>query len=128
MTNKEREEVTQFTIGQANNGRWHEERQGRITASVFFAVINCVKPEHLVKDILYPSPDASSEAMCNWRTHEGTAVAAYTSLIAAFDTPVEILETGLHIRPKCSFIAASPDRIMVKEDNEGGLLEVKCPS
>lgn len=120
--------MTQFTIGQANNGRWHEERQGRITASVFFAVINCVKPEHLVKDILYPSPDASSEAMCNWRTHEGTAVAAYTSLIAAFDTPVEILETGLHIRPKCSFIAASPNRIMVKEDNEGGLLEVKCPS
>ncbi|KAG0432115.1 hypothetical protein HPB47_021137 [Ixodes persulcatus] len=60
------------------------------------------------------------------RTHERTAVAAYASLMATFNTPVEIQETGLHIHPGCSFIAASPDRIVMK-DNEG-LLEVKCPS
>ncbi|KAM7290152.1 uncharacterized protein ISCGN_026818 [Ixodes scapularis] len=101
----------------------HKERQGRITASVFSAVIKCVKPEYLVKGILYPSPDASSEAMLYKRTLEGTAVSAYASLMAAFDTPVEIRKTGLHIHPECSFIAASPDRIVMK-DNE----EVKCPA
>ncbi|KAG0442623.1 hypothetical protein HPB47_015654, partial [Ixodes persulcatus] len=123
LTDEEREEVTRSTIGQANNARWHEERQGRITASVFSAVIKCVKPEYLVKGILYPSPDASSEAMRYGRTHEGTAVAAYASLMAAFDTPVEIRETGLHIHPEFSFIAASTDRIVMK-DNEEGLLEL----
>ncbi|KAM7281352.1 uncharacterized protein ISCGN_006295 [Ixodes scapularis] len=127
LTEEEREQVTRSTIGQANNPRWHKERQGRITASVFSAVIKCVKPEYLVKGILYPSPDASSEAMRYGRTHEGTAVSAYASLMAAFDTPVEIRETGLHIHPECSFIAASPDRI-VRKDNEEGLLEVKCPA
>ncbi|KAM7306168.1 uncharacterized protein ISCGN_009908 [Ixodes scapularis] len=127
LTDEEREEVTRFTVGKANNARWHEEWQGRITASVCSAVIKCVKPEYLVKGILYPSPDASSEVMRYGRTHEGTAVAAYASLMAAFDTPVEIRETGLHIHPECSFIAASPDRIVMK-DNEEGLLEVKCPA
>lgn len=88
--------MTQSTIGQPNNGRWHEEWQGRITASVFFADIKCIKPEHLVKDILYSRPDASSEAMHYGRTHEGTIVAAYTSLMAAFGTPVEIRKTAAH--------------------------------
>ncbi|KAM7310080.1 uncharacterized protein ISCGN_007040 [Ixodes scapularis] len=127
LTGEEREEVTRSTIGQANNARWHKERQGRITASVFSAVIKCVKPEYLVKGILYPSRDASSEAMRYGRTHEGTAVPAYASLMEAFDIPVEIRETGLHIHPECSFIPASPDRIVMK-DNEECVLEVKCPA
>ncbi|EEC16840.1 conserved hypothetical protein [Ixodes scapularis] len=127
LTDEKREEVTRSTVGHANNARWHEERQGRITASVFSAVIKYVKPEYLLEGILYPSQDASSEAMRHGRTHEGTAAAAYASLMPAFDTPVEICETGLHIPPECSFIAASPDRIVMKNKKEG-LLEVKCPS
>ncbi|CAN7949956.1 unnamed protein product [Ixodes hexagonus] len=126
LTDEEGDTITRSTIGQADNPRWHEERVGGITASVFRLVIKCVTPEYLVKRILYPSPDAASEAMRYGRTHESTAVAAYEELMAAYDNPVHVRETGLHIHPVCSFIAASPDRIVVK-DNEEGLLEVKCP-
>ncbi|KAG0443884.1 hypothetical protein HPB47_014425 [Ixodes persulcatus] len=77
LTDEEWAEVTRSTIGQADNPRWHEERRGRITASVLSAVIKCMKPEYLVKGILYPSQDSASEAMRYGRMHEGTAVAAY---------------------------------------------------
>ncbi|KAG0426985.1 hypothetical protein HPB47_025929 [Ixodes persulcatus] len=127
LTDDERAEVTWSTIGQADNPRWHEKRRGRITASVFSAVIKCLKPEYLVKGILYPSPDYASEAMRYGRMHEGTAVAAYEQLMAAQVDSLEVHETGLHIHAVYSFVAASPDRIVTK-DGEEGLLEVKCPS
>ncbi|KAG0432518.1 hypothetical protein HPB47_020769 [Ixodes persulcatus] len=112
LTNEERAEVTRSTIGQADNPRWHEERRGQITASVFSAVIN---------------RDSSSEAMRYGRMHEGDAVAAYEQLMAAQVDSLEVHETGLHIHPVYSFVAASPDRIVTK-DGEEGILEVKCPS
>ncbi|XP_040066913.1 uncharacterized protein LOC115328755 [Ixodes scapularis] len=127
LTDEERAEVTRSTIGQADNPRWHEERRGRITASVFSKVIKCVKPEYLVKGILYPSPDSASEAMRYGRMHESDAVAAYEQLMGAQVDCLEVHETGLHIHPVYSFVAASPDRIVIK-DGEEGLLEVKCPS
>ncbi|CAN7981275.1 unnamed protein product [Ixodes pacificus] len=126
LTDEQRTEVTQSTIGQADNRRWHEKRQGRITASLFSAVIRCTKPEYLVKRILYPGPDAASEDMWYGRTHEGTAVAAYVELMAAYEQPMQVHETGLHVHQDHSFIAASPDRV-VTIGTEEGLLEVKCP-
>ncbi|CAN7946065.1 unnamed protein product [Ixodes hexagonus] len=126
LTDEQRAEVTQSTMGQAENSRWHEERRGRITASLFRKVIKCVKPEYLVKGILYPGPDAANEAMRYGRIHESTAVACYIQLMASSAQPVQVQETGLHIHPNYSFIAASPDRI-VTMGTEEGLLEVKCP-
>ncbi|CAN7943224.1 unnamed protein product [Ixodes hexagonus] len=46
--------------------------------------------------------------------------------MASSAQPVQVRETGLHIHPNYSFIAASPDRI-VTMGTEEGLLEVKCP-
>ncbi|KAG0435793.1 hypothetical protein HPB47_018319 [Ixodes persulcatus] len=100
LTDEQRTEVTQSTIGQADNRRWHEERQWRITASL--------------------------EDMRYGRMHEDTAVAAYVELMAAYDQPVHVHETGLHVHRDHSFIAASPDRV-VTIGTEEGLLEVKCP-
>ncbi|CAN7950320.1 unnamed protein product [Ixodes pacificus] len=126
LTAEERADIVTSTIGQACNQRWHSERLGRITASQFSAVIKCREPDYLVKRIMYPSQEAKSEALHYGRIKEPVAVAAYVALMNCRDDPVQVYETGLHVHPRYSFLGASPDRIIVKNGEEG-LLEVKCP-
>lgn len=44
-----------------------------------------------------------------------------------YDKDIDVHVTGLHVHEDYPFIAASPDRV-VRDGNEVGLLEVKCPS
>ncbi|KAG0435664.1 hypothetical protein HPB47_018368 [Ixodes persulcatus] len=63
--------------------------------------------------------------MAYGRKHEGDAVASYASLMGSRGFNAQVRETGLHVHEVYSFLAASPDRIVVV-DGEEGLLEVKC--
>ncbi|CAN7998324.1 unnamed protein product [Ixodes hexagonus] len=127
LTAEERADIVTSTIGQACNQRWHSERLGRITASQFSAVIKCREPDYLVKRIMYPSKEAKSAALHYGRINQPVAVAAYVALMNCRGDPVQVYETGLHVvHPRYNFLGASPDRIVVKNGEEG-LLEVKCP-
>ncbi|XP_037501863.2 uncharacterized protein LOC119375911 [Rhipicephalus sanguineus] len=126
LDERNREEICRKTIGQAANKLWYSERTGRITASMFKRVCRCVKPEGLLKTLLYPSDRAVSEAIMYGRMHEEDAVEAYATLLRCRDVELQVKETGLHVHKQYPFLAASPDRIIIL-DGEEGLLEVKCP-
>uniref|UniRef100_G3MKD7 YqaJ viral recombinase domain-containing protein n=1 Tax=Amblyomma maculatum TaxID=34609 RepID=G3MKD7_AMBMU len=126
LSQDERHELCQQTIGQAANKKWFAARVGRLTASMFKRICRCTKPESLLKALLYPCSRATSEAIVYGRNHEADAVEAYARLLRARDCAVNLRETGLHIHHVYPFLAASPDRIIVIDEEEG-LLEVKCP-
>ncbi|XP_049527530.1 uncharacterized protein LOC119459075 [Dermacentor silvarum] len=117
--------ILESTMGQAENKKWHQERIGRLTASVFKKLLRCRKPDGAVRDVMYPR-QVSTEAMRYGRIHEDDAVKAYEEIMACRDSPVNVTETGLRIHKQYPFLAASPDRIVVLH-GEQGLLEVKCP-
>ncbi|KAL1434672.1 hypothetical protein MTO96_011447 [Rhipicephalus appendiculatus] len=123
-------EICRRTLGQAENPDWVKERTGRLTASNFFRIVHCVKPEGLIKSILYPKKETLLNPLdprLYGRQNEAVAVEAYRSLMHLYDKDVEILETGLHALEEYPILAASPDRI-IRDGNEVGLLEVKCPA
>lgn len=126
LDERERAQMCSDTLGQAENQRWYAARTGRLTASLFKRICRCIKPEGLLKSLLYPSDRAVSEAIAYGRTHEKDAVEAYQVLAKCKDLDVVVQETGLHIHKDHPFLAASPDRIILI-NGEQGLLEVKCP-
>ncbi|XP_077508009.1 uncharacterized protein LOC144119201 [Amblyomma americanum] len=125
LSREERHDICEETVAQAAN-KWHAARVGRLTASLFKRICRCTKPDGLLKELLYPCNRATSEAIAYGREHEADAVEAYVKLQHAKDLSVAVQETGLHVHNQYPFIAASPDRIVVL-DGEEGLLEVKCP-
>ncbi|KAH7974250.1 hypothetical protein HPB49_013021 [Dermacentor silvarum] len=46
--------ILESTMGQAENEKWHQERIGRLTASVFKKFLRCRKPDGAVRDVMYP--------------------------------------------------------------------------
>ncbi|XP_049522616.1 uncharacterized protein LOC125945088 [Dermacentor silvarum] len=126
LDDAQREHIRLQTVGQADNKQWHAARTGRLTASMFKRYCRCVKPEGLLKTVLYPNGKAMSEAIVYGRNHEKDAVDSYVQFQQLRGTNVQIQETGLHIHQQYPFLAASPDRIVLL-DGEEGLLEVKCP-
>lgn len=129
LTAAERLEVCERTVGQSANPEWHKERVGRLTASNFRRVLHCHKPDGLVKDILYPAkkPLKPDDPRMYGLKNEAAAVDGYITLMRLYEKDIEVAETGLHVHEVYPFVAASPDRV-VRDGNELGLLEVKCPA
>ncbi|KAH7978891.1 hypothetical protein HPB49_007241 [Dermacentor silvarum] len=121
------EKICATTTGQADSKNWHAARVRRLTASLFKRMCRCIKPESLVKTLLYLSDrSVSAEAMVYGRVHEKDAVEACALLLRSLDRQVTVQETGLHIHSDHSLLAASTDRVL-RTDGEEGILEVKCP-
>ncbi|XP_077552317.1 uncharacterized protein LOC144166675 [Haemaphysalis longicornis] len=130
LTATERTNLCERTVGQSKNPEWVKERVGRLTASNFSRVLKCVKPESLVKDILYPKKHSTlhpDDPRVYGLKNEALAVEAYEKLMTFYDKNVAVHETGLHVDATFSFIAASPDRL-VRDGDDEGILEVKCPA
>ncbi|KAH7979327.1 hypothetical protein HPB49_009068 [Dermacentor silvarum] len=130
LSDVERASVCERTIGQNENAEWMKERTGRLTASNFHRIIHCVKPEGLVKDILYPrkqGPLKQGDPRLYGLENEDLAGNAYKTVMLLYDKDIQLVKTGLHVDVTHSFVAASPDRI-VKDGSDVGLLEVKCPA
>ncbi|XP_049517784.1 uncharacterized protein LOC125943202 [Dermacentor silvarum] len=129
LTAMQREEVRIKTLGQSQNPAWRNERTGRLTASNFRRALHCQKPEGLVKEILYPRNEVlkQGDPRLYGLQNEARAVQEYINLMELYDKNIEVVETGVQVHERYCFIAASPDRL-VKEANEIGLLEVKCPA
>ncbi|XP_046351423.2 uncharacterized protein LOC124131934 [Haliotis rufescens] len=67
-----------------------------------------------------------TEAMREGLANEPVAVAAYSRVK---DDKINIYPSGIVINPKCSWMAASPDRKVLDPSTipPFGLLEIKCP-
>ncbi|KAH7953430.1 hypothetical protein HPB49_008114 [Dermacentor silvarum] len=44
--------ILESTMGQAENKKWHQERIGRLTASMFKKLLRCGKPDGAVRDVM----------------------------------------------------------------------------
>ncbi|XP_049268020.1 uncharacterized protein LOC125756983 [Rhipicephalus sanguineus] len=130
LTAAERAKICTNTVGQSNNPLRQAERTGRLTASNFYRILRCIKPEGLVRDILYPRKKENlgpSDPRLYGLRNEAVAVESYRTIMRLYDKDIEVYETGLHVHETYAFIAASPDRL-VRDGAETGLLEVKCPA
>lgn len=130
LTAAERTKICVDTVGQNNNPLWKAERTGRLTASNFHRIMRCIKPDGLVRDILYPRQKENlgpSDPRLYGLRNEAVAVEKYIAIMQLYDKDIEVSETGLHVHEAYPFIAASPDRL-VRDGTEMGLLEVKCPA
>ncbi|XP_049517020.1 uncharacterized protein LOC125942822 [Dermacentor silvarum] len=126
LTAAERTKICIDTVGQNNNPLWKAERTGRLTASNFHRIMRCIKPDGLVRDILYPRQKENlgpSDPRLYGLRNEAVAVEKYIAIMQLYDKDIEVSETGLHVHEAYPFIAASPDRL-VRDGTETGLLEV----
>lgn len=73
LSEKERVQVCEETVGQAENKHWYQVRTGLVKASVFKRACRCTKPEGLLKSILYPCANAKPEAIAYGRAHQKVA-------------------------------------------------------
>ncbi|KAH7978854.1 hypothetical protein HPB49_007088 [Dermacentor silvarum] len=128
LTAAERTKICIDTVGQNNNPLWKAERTGRLTASNFHRIMRCIKPDGLVRDILYPRQKENlgpSDPRLYGLRNEAVAVEKYIAIMQLYDKDIEVSETGLHVHEAYPFIAASPDRL-VRDGTETGLLEAIC--
>ena len=130
LSQVDREEILKATKHQASSPRWYTERICRLTASNFGLIAKRreVNMLSLVDQLLYTSPPVSVSSIKFGRDNEPLAVQLYEKLMTKNGHPVEVQQTGLHVHPTFSFLAASPDRLVVDKSMSptDGLLEVKC--
>ncbi|XP_064472852.1 uncharacterized protein LOC135387680 [Ornithodoros turicata] len=130
LTSIERDSLCKKTLGQNENLAWTAERTGRLTASKFKTIVCCRKPDGLLRSILYPKRQEvlrPGDPRLYGLQNEDVAVTKYVHLMQLYDKDIEVTKTGLHVHEVHPFLGASPDRL-VKDGNEVGQLEVKCPA
>ena len=119
--------IQEMTTGQKENPLWMDARQWRVTASNFGRVCNRRRdpgffPSSLVKLCLGDYGSILSPPLQWGCTHEGVAIKAYEQ-----KTGLQVHHCGIFLSWENSFLGASPDGVLVGDDKEFGILEVKCP-
>ena len=119
-----RQGLANETIEQ-NNSTWHGERRIRLTASNFGKSIKhrqTSKPSVIVNQLLY-KPKFITDHTKYGREEENESIKEYENLKC--NEKVSVKKQGLIISQKFSFLAASPDGVVVDtEDEELGLIEI----
>ncbi|WAR26928.1 hypothetical protein MAR_012632 [Mya arenaria] len=110
--------IEAMTRGQMTNKLWCLLHRGRITSSNFGRVMAAGKsPNHLIADIINVSSlnkYSNLLVQVKWgQDHEDTARADYIKFKEATGTPMEVLETGLHLKPYATYLGASCDGIVI---------------
>ena len=101
--------------------RWHEERFGRLTSSVFGDVVKCRQYED---HALRKSDSNLSTSAIQWgKSKESVARQEYECKLQLQPPELSVHECGVYISHD-GFLAASPDGIIC--NSEGGTLEIKC--
>ncbi|WAR17574.1 hypothetical protein MAR_032168 [Mya arenaria] len=125
------------TRGQRTNILWCLLHRERISSSNFGQVMAAGKSlNHLIADIINESSlnkYSNLPVQVKWgQDHEDTAMTDYMKFKEATGTPVEVMETGLHLIPYATFLGASCDRIVIDKsmpcDCQKGVLEIKSPT
>ena len=132
ISDQEANEIKKATITQHDSVLWREQRNGRLTASVFHDVYvrkESTNPEPLVKRIMgYEQSDLSYVPAINWGVqNEGVARQQYTTMMSAGHEGFTCNLSGLWINPLYPHFGVSPDGITTCSCCGDGLLEIKCP-
>ena len=122
MTAERAAAIEKETRGQAQNPRWREEREWRVTASRFGEICRATEGRDLdsLADSIANPPNLNRvPSVEHGKMYEATAIDAFTA-----KTNKEILGCGLFIDPAYPFLGASPDGVVKGEE---AIIEVKCP-
>ena len=105
--------------------RWQEERQYRLTASRFGAVVKRQRNhDTLAKQLLYSSVHSSGVSALMWgQQHEDDALEAYKRTLPSH---LSLHGVGFFVS-SCGFLGASPDGVVKDNSDSVRLVEVKCP-
>ena len=124
--------IERATIAQHNSVQWRDQRNGRITASLFHDVYvrkESTDPEPLVKQIMgYELSDLSHVPAIKWGVqNECVARQRYTDLMSAEHKGFACSLTGLWVNPLYPHMGVNPDGVITCNCCGQGLLEIKCP-
>lgn len=113
ITDEEAAAVEERTRKQRMAPEWHEQRNGRITASTFHDVWvrkDSTNPDRLVRQILYNSNDLSDIPAVQWGIEkESQAQQQYTENMSLRHSNFKCTSVGLVINPLYPHLGASPD-------------------
>ncbi|KAK6180650.1 hypothetical protein SNE40_008659 [Patella caerulea] len=127
VNRREQEEIERATRGQTYSRRWFKERQGRITASKAYRILQGDSPYDIVQDVMatsYPNRDAAS---LHGSEHEPHAVKKYLDYKNQKGDVFTFSECGLMVDLEHGELAATPDGLVAERYGGKGVLEVKCP-
>ena len=129
---RDAETIQRATIMQQSCAQWREQRNGRITASLFHDVYvrkESTHPDLLLKRIMgYEQNDLSYIPAINWGIqNENSAREQYTTVMSTRHNAFTCSLTGLWINPLYPHMGVSPDGITDCQCCGEGILEIKCP-
>jgi hypothetical protein len=127
-------EIERNTREQSNCTTWYEERNKRLTASNFGAVLNRKKnnyPKSILGKVLSKGSMQSMPTACKWgNSNEMNGIKKYRKWKEEQNQTVNVCSfCGFIINATFPWLGASPDFLTrdLKEDCNIGLGEVKCP-
>ena len=129
MTKEEQELIERQTVGQHENPEWFRKRVGRLTASKAKQYCGRGNPTRLLRSVIQDAP-LNISRLSHVRygiENESVAIDKYVQQNTTKGISIEVRECGLFIDVTNGQLAASPDRIAVR-DGEQVVLEVKCLS
>jgi len=131
ITNEQALILEEKTRGQSSSPEWHEQRHGRLTASVFhdvWARKDSTDPDNLVRRILYGGPDLNEVPAIRWGiNNEGQAQQEYVASMSLKHANFKCTSTGLVVNPLYPHLGASPDGLISCDCCGDGVIEIKCP-
>ena len=130
VTEAETSYLSDSTVKQCSSSVWHEQRTGRITASVAHSVIHTkvdAPAPSVIKNICYPDNRILNvPAILLGREREHVAFKAYKEVVSPLHSDCKITETGLRICLDKPFVGASPDGLVSCACHGDGVVEIKC--
>ena len=125
-------ELEESTRSQSASELWFEARTFRITASITKEVCHRKSTTscHAFIRTKLSQAQVSTAAISYGKQHENEAILSYVHCKKGQQSTVEVNKCGLIIDSVDSWLAASPDGIVLnptEQEHQRGCLEVKCP-
>ena len=137
LSSDEIDAIEKITTGQADNEAWHQQREGRITASNFYRVFTKVESmkaseensaDKLVDSLLGKAkPPTNLPALKYGRDMEPIAVEEFIKYFKKHHKDVRYRECGIFIDKTKQYLGASPDLLIECSCCGEAVVEIKNP-
>ena len=137
LSSDEIDAIEKITVGQADNEAWHQQREGRITASNFYRVFTKVESmkvneensaDKLVDSLLGKAkPPTNLPALKYGRDMEPIAVKEFIKYFKKHHKDVRYRECGIFIDKTKQYLGASPDLLIECSCCGEAVVEIKNP-
>ena len=125
-------DIFSLTTDQTESEEWHEQRKGRITASIAHTALHARRPcsidSSIIRTILGLNTFKGNSSTRYGNEMEGTALELYKKTMLSSHQNVTISPSGLIVRPDLPHLGASPDALIKCDCHGEGVVEIKCPS